>query len=153
MNSVLPVARYMTRGPYTVGPQEPLGNARRLMAKFGVRHLPVRTEGKLVGVLSDRDVQTVWMLAHAPQDALTVQDAMAEHPYSVGPQESLASVVRVMADRRIDAAIVVEDDRVVGVFTSTDAMHALADLIEGELDRADRSSRAPLRPPRRGAAR
>jgi acetoin utilization protein AcuB len=151
----LSVARYMTHGPYTVRPNEPLGNARRLMAKYTIRHLPVRAEGKLVGVLSDRDVQTVWMLAHAPQDALTVEDAMTANPYAVGPGESLAGVVRVMADRKIDAAVVVEDERVVGVFTSTDAMRALVELIEkGLADTSGRSRpRDVLRPPRRGAAR
>ena len=75
MSPVVLVSRYMTHGPYTVGPSEPLGNARRLMAKYGIRHLPVRLEGKLVGVLSDRDVQTVWLLSHAQQDALRKQAA------------------------------------------------------------------------------
>lgn len=142
----LSVARYMTHGPYTVGPNEPLGNARRLMAKYDVRHLPVRAEGKLVGVLSDRDVQTVWMLAHAPQDALKVEDAMTEHPYAVGPNERIEVVVRVMADRKIDSAVVVEDERVIGVFTATDAMHALVDLLEKDASDASLRPRAPARP-------
>ncbi len=141
MKERVPVGAYMTRGPYAVGPREPLGNARHLMMKYAIRHLPVRTEGKLVGILSDRDVGTVWLLAHAPHDELVVEDAMTPGPYAVGPDEPLADVVRVMADRKIDSTVVVEDDRIVGVFTSTDAMHALVDALEGKLPPIERHPR------------
>jgi acetoin utilization protein AcuB len=136
MNAHSPtVAEYMTRGPYAVEPSEPLGEARRLMERHGIRHLPVATHGKLVGVLSDRDLELVWMLAHGPSDALTVEDAMTEQPYTIAPDTEVSEAAREMAKRKIGSAIVVEGPRVAGVFTSTDAMVALADLLDGDSTR------------------
>lgn len=142
MNPIsLSVGHYMTPGPYVVGPKEPLGNARRLMEKYEIRHVPVWAEGKLVGVLSDRDIELVWMLAHAPPEALTVEDAMTPNPYAITPDTRLDEAVRVMAHRKIGSAVVLEQGRIVGVFTATDAMNALADVLEGKVAATDESAR------------
>ncbi|MDF2696915.1 MAG: hypothetical protein K0S65_5298 [Labilithrix sp.] len=143
----LVVGAYTPRGPYSVGPNEPLANARHLMEKYEIEELPVRTEGKLVGLVSERDLRLVWALMHPPPTTLTVEDAMKTDPYAVTPDTALDQVIRVMTDRRLDAAVVVEGGRVVGVFTAVDAMHALADLLEGKLDRVD--ARARTMPPTR----
>lgn len=129
------VTEYMTAGPYAVGPKEPLAEARKLMARHQIRHLPVTTDGKLVGILSERDLQLVWTLAHAPAERLTVEDAMTSDPYTIAPDTPIREAVRQMAQRRIGSAVVVEERRVVGVFTSVDAMHALADVLEGDVER------------------
>jgi acetoin utilization protein AcuB len=156
MNPIsLSVAQYMTPGPYVVGPKEPLGNARRLMEKYEIRHVPVWGEGKLVGVLSERDLELVWMLAHAPPESLTVEDAMTPNPYTVTPDTPLDEAVRVMAERKIGSAVVLEQGRIVGVFTSVDAMDALADVLEGRVATTDDRVRAPSlrsRRPARGRA-
>ena len=127
------VAAYTARCPYAVGPHEPLGNARRLMEKYAIRDLPVRAEGKLVGLLSERELRLVWSLLHPPPETLTVEDAMTLEPYAVPSETPLDEVVREMADRTLDAAVVLDGGRVVGVFTATDAMRALADALESTL--------------------
>jgi acetoin utilization protein AcuB len=134
-SSSLSVGHYMTRAPYAISPGDLLGAARRLMDEHAIRHLPVQVGGKLVGILSDRDLQLVWSLAHAPPEALTVEDAMTPEPYAVGPNTPLGEVVGVLSGRKIGSAVVLDGERIVGVFTSTDAMHALADVL-GD-DRAD----------------
>ncbi|MBX3260999.1 MAG: CBS domain-containing protein [Labilithrix sp.] len=144
------VAAYTARGPYAVGPHEPLGNARRLMEKYAIRDLPVRAEGKLVGLLSERDLRLVWSLAQPPPETLTVEDAMTAEPYAVTPETPLEDVVREMAERTVDAAVVLEGGRVVGVFTAADAMRALVDALEGKLTLPSDRALAAARP-RRGA--
>jgi acetoin utilization protein AcuB len=129
------VAEYMTAGPYTVGPKEPLREANRLMTTHAIRHLPVTTDGRLVGTLSDRDVELVWKLSHSPSDALTVEDAMTLEPYTTNPEIPLHEAAREMSRRKIGSAVVLEDRRVVGVLTSTDAMLALADVLDGDYTR------------------
>lgn len=155
--SSLSVAEYMTPGPYVVGPKEPLGNARRLMDKYEIRHVPVWSEGKLVGLLSERDLQLVWTLAHAPPEALTVEDAMTAEPYSVAVDTPIDETVRVMARRKIGSAVVLDKGRIVGVFTSIDAMHALADVLEGRVAIGEHGVRSAgpraRHPPRSRAAR
>ena len=143
------VAEYTARGPYTVGPKEPLDNARRLMDKYGLLHLPVRAGGKLVGLLSARELRLVWALVHPPPQSLTVEDAMAPDPYAVAPDTPLDEVVRVMAARHVDAAVVLESGQVLGVFASADAMRALADALEGRFARTGHRTRpTPARPQR-----
>jgi acetoin utilization protein AcuB len=127
------VSEYMTSGPFAVGPREPLGNARRLMDKYDLRHLPVWSEGKLVGIVSDRDLNFVQTLEHAPPDRITVGDAMTPDPYAPTPDTPLADVVRVMVDRKIGSAVVVDGGQIVGILTATDAMRALLDALGGKL--------------------
>ena len=153
-NVVTHVSEYMTSGPFAVGPSEPLANAARLMHKYDVHHLPVWTEGKLVGIISAQDVQHVRMLTAGPIDAITVEDAMTRDPYAPSPSTALVDVVRTMAERRIGSAVVVDAGRIVGVFTATDAMHVLVDALEGKLSGSLGDPRArPSRSSRRQAAR
>ena len=51
-----PASEYMTPGPLTVGPEEDVGEASAQMSARRVRHLPVVEEGKVVGLLSARDI-------------------------------------------------------------------------------------------------
>jgi acetoin utilization protein AcuB len=95
-----------------------------------IRHLPVTRSGKLVGVLSMRDMSLVATFAQAPPEAVNVEDVMVREPYVATPQTPLVEIVRAMAERKIGSAIVVEDERVVGVFTTVDALRAFAEILE-----------------------
>jgi acetoin utilization protein AcuB len=129
------VADYMTPGPYFVGPFEPLPKAHQIMREHGIRHLPVVADGTLVGILSDRDINLVQTLAHARPEEITVEDAMTSDPYVVSPDAPLNHVARVMQQRRIGSAIVVDHGGVAGVFTLTDALQALVEALEGTYTR------------------
>jgi acetoin utilization protein AcuB len=125
------VAAWMTAQPQTIGDDQPLAAARERMHQYGVRHLPVLHGGHLVGVVSTRDIAMVESLPGVDITKITVDEAMAEEPWTVGPDATLADVAAVMAERRLGTAIVVEggdSDQVVGVFTTTDALRALARL-------------------------
>jgi acetoin utilization protein AcuB len=110
--------QWMTPSPHTIGAYVSLAAARCMMADFAVGHLPVRREGELVGVITRSGVERL------PLDRLVVE-AM-EPPFCVAPTDTVESVVREMARVRTDAAIVVAANKVVGIFTATDAERALA---------------------------
>jgi acetoin utilization protein AcuB len=120
----------MTSASHTIEPAASLPSAIRLMLVHRIRHLPVTRSGKLVGVLSMRDMSLVTTFAQAPPPAVKVEDVMAREPYVATPHTPVAEVVRAMAERRIGSAIVVEDERVVGVFTTIDALRAFAEFLE-----------------------
>lgn len=141
------VAAYTPRAPYSVGPKEPLGNARRLMEKYAIHELPVRAEGKLVGLLSARDLRLLWSRPQTPPESLAVEQAMSTEPYAVASSTSLDEVVRVMLEKDVDAAVVLEEGRIVGVFTSRNAMEALLDVLEPKRTRTDERTR-PAQPGR-----
>ena len=120
------IAKYMTPLPHSIGAKQPLGRAVEFMREHRVRHLPVLHGGELVGILSDRDVVLLEGLSGALTDEILVEEAMTSEPYSVAGDVALAEVLKVMADRKIGAALVVEDNRVIGIYTSTDAVRMLA---------------------------
>ncbi|MEZ4390835.1 MAG: CBS domain-containing protein [Polyangiales bacterium] len=127
------IARYMSTTPYTVGRDQTLEVAHKLLREHHVRHLPVLEGGRLVGVISDRDLALIETLRDVDPGKVSVEDAMTQAPYTVSPDASLDEVVSTMAEHRYGSAIVVDNGKVVGVFTTVDALTALADLLHTRL--------------------
>lgn len=123
------IAKYMTAVPHSIGAKQPLGKAVEFMRDHRVRHLPVLHGGELVGILSDRDVVLLEGLSGALSDEILVEEAMTSEPYAVPGTTPLAEVLKVMADRKIGAAVVIDDNHVVGIYTSTDAVRMLAERL------------------------
>lgn len=135
MRRVPTVSEYMTRSPHWIGAREALSEARSFMTEYKIRHLPVLKEGRLVGVLSDRDLHVVQSIAQSSfevrGEAIPVEFAMTPDPYAVAPSTPVDEVARVMAERKYGSAVVIERGVVIGVFTTTDALRALADALQG----------------------
>jgi acetoin utilization protein AcuB len=68
-------------------------------------------------------------LKDADGDKLLVEEAMSPGPFAVAPDAPLADVAREMAERKYGSAVIMEGDKVIGVFTTTDALAALAALL------------------------
>jgi acetoin utilization protein AcuB len=126
------VADYMTRSPHAIGFDQPLSRAQELMSQQRIRHLPVLSGGKLVGLLSERDVAFVEGLREVDARTLRVDQAMTPIPYATTPDTPLTKVAREMFEHRYGSAVVLEDGHVIGVFTTTDALRALTDALEAK---------------------
>lgn len=120
----------MTTSPYSVGSEQKLSQAHKLMREHAIRHLPVLHGGKLVGVLSDRDLHLIETLRDVDPDKVLVEEAMSPTVYAVSPQTPLDEVVREMAHHKYGCAIVVDAGKVIGVFTTIDAMRVFAEMLE-----------------------
>jgi len=103
------------------------------MTKHEVRHLPVLDGARPVGLVSARDVAVVEGLAGADPRALAVEDVMTQVPYVAGPDAPLDEVCREMARHKYGSALVVQNQKCAGIFTTVDACQALADLLYGRL--------------------
>jgi acetoin utilization protein AcuB len=125
------VRQYMTPTPFTIGPTQSLTVARHLMLEHDVRHLPVLEGGRLAGVLSERDLLLVESMPSVNPTVVRVEEAMAQDVFAVRPDEPVADVANTMIDRKIGSAVVMEDEKVVGVFTTIDALQALRALLRG----------------------
>jgi acetoin utilization protein AcuB len=123
------VRQYMTPSPHTVARNQAVSVAHQLMRAEGIGHLPVLDGVKVVGILAERDILLVESLPGVNPTDLVVEEAMVPAPYAVTPEASLSEVVATMLERRIGSAIVTEGQRVVGVFTTVDALRALGDLL------------------------
>lgn len=124
------VRQYMTPVPHTIGRIRSLAEARRTMTDHHVRHLPVLDGGRIVGLLSERDLLLVETLPGVQPDQVRVEEAMVQDVFTVPPTMPIAEVVDSMIDRKLGSAIVTEDDHVLGVFTTIDALQALRHLLE-----------------------
>jgi acetoin utilization protein AcuB len=124
--SELTVDRFMTHCPHTIGHDQPLSAAHEMMRRYGIRHLPVLQGGKLVGMLSQRDLHFIETLSDVDPEKVPVSDAMSPETYAVGPRSSLRRVAAEMADHRYGSAVIVEKERVIGILTTVDGMRALS---------------------------
>ena len=124
------VRQYMTPTPHTIGPTSSLAAARRIMVQHQVRHLPVLDGGRIVGQLSERDLLLVESLPNVNPTEVRVEEAMVHRVFMVGPDAPIGEVIQTMIESKLGSAIVCEGERVVGVFTTIDALKALHETLE-----------------------
>jgi len=124
------IASYMTRSPVLVDRTTTMARALRTMDEQGFRHLPVVEAGNLVGCVSKRALKIVENMRGVDSAMCVVGDFILGPPYAVSPDASLREVARAMAENKYGSAVVVEGGEVVGVFTTTDALRALAAILE-----------------------
>ena len=117
----------------------PVMEARVLMQKKGIRHVLVIDDGRLVGMVTDRDIRlnmpspatslSVWELNHLLA-RLTVAEVMTATVIAIDPRRDAREAARLMIDHKIGALPVLDGDDVVGIITETDLLRALADTPE-----------------------
>jgi CBS domain-containing protein len=120
------VQEFMTVGPVVIARGRTLSEAHRVMRERAIRHLPVVEAGKLVGVVSQRDLYLLETLEGVDPSTEIVEEAMTRDAFAVPPDAPLDDVAAEMAERRIGSAVVVDRGSVIGLFTTTDALRALA---------------------------
>jgi len=130
MTKAIPhVRKYMTAAPHTVGHDQTLAFTQSMMRELHIRHLPVLDGGRLVGMISERDVALIETLRDVDATKVRVSDAMSQQVYTVGPEAPLDEVAAEMADKKYGSAVVMDNGHVVGVFTTVDGMAALSELL------------------------
>jgi len=125
----LTIRDHMTPTPQSIGKDQTLAEAHRVMRTHLCRHLPVLSGGRLVGIVSERDLHLVESLRDVNPERVSVEEAMTPDVYTVGPDAALESTALEMAQHKYGSAVVIERGRVVGVFTTTDALRALAGVL------------------------
>ena len=119
------VQRHMTLSPQVISSGHTLAQAHQVMRERNIRHLPVVDDGRLVGVVSQRDLYLLETLKGVDPGSETVKEAMSPEPFAVRPDAPLDDVALAMAERKYGSAVVVDQGVVVGVFTTVDALRAL----------------------------
>ncbi len=123
------IQKYMTPSPQVIEANMPVQAAQTMMHELRIRHLLVKESGKLVGIISDRDIKLA--SAFGSIENLTVDKAMTREPYTVSPDTPLNQVVTEMAERKYGCAIIQEaNNKIVGVFSAVDALRVLSDVLD-----------------------
>jgi acetoin utilization protein AcuB len=138
----LTIDGFMTHAPHTIGQNQTLAAAHRIMKKHHIRHLPVLAGGRLVGIASQRDLHFVETLRDVDPEKVEVSEAMTKEAFTIGPRESVRKVAAEMATHKYGCAVVMDKEHVIGVFTTIDALRALSALLESRV-RAGQNAAEP----------
>ncbi|MGE0762580.1 MAG: CBS domain-containing protein [Bdellovibrionales bacterium] len=130
MKAIPKIQKYMTTTPYAINWASTLEEAMKVMAKHEVRHLPVIKDGNMFGVVSDRDIRSILSFAGSNPTQLKVGDVCTDKPYVTKPDALLNEVATQMAREKFGSALVVDNGKLVGIFTVTDACLALSEICE-----------------------
>lgn len=122
----------MTPRPITITAQESLQGAMELMAMKRIRHLPVvDASGKLIGMVTDRDLRRVApspLFGGPPAEVegqlegTTVERVMIKSTATIGPNARLQDAMKLMVEKKYGALPVVDGVRLVGILTPIDVM-------------------------------
>ena len=127
-----------------VKPRDSVMHAREVLEEHRIRQLPVAVAGKLVGIITDRDLRDAFPSVfderfhgqRAPKDwtdpdALQVETVMSPAVLTVAPRDTLHGAAQRMIDERIGAVPVVDEDGILcGILTRSDVLKAFVSLCD-----------------------
>ncbi|NBO33828.1 MAG: CBS domain-containing protein [Actinobacteria bacterium] len=122
------ISEVMTKMPRCIESHQSLDLAGKWMNELNVRHLPVREAGKVVGILSDRDLGLMLGSdsSRKPEPKRKVEDAMISNVLTVLETQTVKDVAEQMLVHKVGSAVIAgPDGSVSGIFTDTDALKIL----------------------------
>ena len=122
------VEEFTSPATITINLNAGLDEAYKLMLSNGIRHLPVIEDGKVVGIVSERDI--IANNGRDWSDQLRVKSVMNTSILSAYLNENLGDVAYRLSKEKKGSAIVFDnDDNLYGMFTTTDALNALVEIL------------------------
>jgi len=121
------IREIMHPNPLTIEPNTPLCDAYKLMQDNGIRHLPVMENGKLVGIVTDRDLRLATsQLSKKPFDPTAEVKEIMNHPVeTTNPSDPIERATQLMRELKIGSLPVIEDLQLVGIVTGVDLLDAM----------------------------
>ncbi|MCP5095101.1 MAG: CBS domain-containing protein [Chloroflexi bacterium] len=139
---MLAVIDIMTPNPQTVTPGTVLLEVLATMSSNDLRHVPVVDKGKLVGIISDRDLRLSMnsilsegnMSNHFKWlEQFVAEQCMSDNPISIDPEASVYKAAALLHEHKISALPVVNEGELIGILTVTDLLGYLANRAERAL--------------------
>jgi acetoin utilization protein AcuB len=108
------------------------------MDDYNIRHLPVQEKGKVVGIVSERELHHIIgrSAGLAAKESIKARDVMIGDPYVVAFHTPLRDVASGMAQRHIGSAIVMRRGKLAGIFTANDACRILSEYLDAFFPRS-----------------
>lgn len=131
MKSIPTLATTMTPFPHSIDVNQPIKDAMKMMDEHGFHHLPVTEDGRLTGVLSDRDIRFLDspFSSASLDDDLYVKDVYTSRVFVVDIHDSLEDILLIMAQKHCGSALVTKNGKLAGILTQNDVFRKFADLI------------------------
>jgi acetoin utilization protein AcuB len=133
-DAMLLVKDSMAHDLATLSPDETAATALAVCRERRIRHLPVLREGRLVGIVSDRDLRSSTpalgdLDRAAALQKVQVEDVMARVVVTADPEDPIEQAANTMRERKIGCLPVLEGEELVGILTASDVMEALVYLV------------------------
>lgn len=133
---MLKVRDSMTREVATLAPEASVAQAWQLLREREVRHIPIVEDGRLVGLVSDRDLRDASPVRKSDDGGedenvfgwASMRDIMTTKPVTISPFDTIEHAAREIYDRKIGCLPVVEGGDLAGIITSSDMMRTLIEL-------------------------
>jgi CBS domain-containing protein len=131
------VQKIMMGSPVTLTPDDTLDLANNVISLGRIRHIPVVEKGKLVGLLSERDLigaaaNRIFGLNQKSKSALlkteSVKSIMKKRLVTVTPDTPIKDAARLMADKKIGCVPVISAGALVGLVTTTNVLRYLESI-------------------------
>src|SRR4051794_21253001 len=123
----------MTSNPCTIDADRSVAYAAKMMLEEDVGLAPIVEDGKLIGMLTDRDIATRVAAEGRDPDQVKVRDVASKQLITIDPTEDLDEALRKMAKHQVRRLLVVEDGRLVGVVAQADIAREGDDSQTGQL--------------------
>jgi acetoin utilization protein AcuB len=128
----------MSRPVISVSPDAPINEVLAMFKKEHIRRAPVLKDGKLVGIVSERDLLnaapssattlSIWEM-HYLVSKVKIKEVMSKKVITVSRDTPIEGAARIMADKKIGGLPVVDSDKVVGMITETDLFKVFLELM------------------------
>ncbi|HWP93718.1 MAG TPA: CBS domain-containing protein [Thermodesulfobacteriota bacterium] len=123
------VKKYMTPNPLTVRQEEDVKEVFQLLVERGIRQAPVLEDGKLVGIITDRDLRMA-VVQSSKESNLVVGDIMTPNPITVTEYTKVEEAARLICRNKFNALPVVSDKgEIVGIITTTDILEGMLEVL------------------------
>ncbi|MBT8274221.1 MAG: CBS domain-containing protein [Bacteroidia bacterium] len=132
-----PVSTIMTKDVITVNSQDELETAEHLFKTKHIRHIPVVSGEKIIGMLSYTDLLRISFADAVDEDEaevdsivynmFTIEQVMAKNLISVNSETTIKEVAEILSKREFHAIPVIDDEKLVGIVTTTDLINYLLD--------------------------
>jgi len=137
------IQQWMKHPVHCVKPLDTIAHAREIMEMHRINQLPVITGGRLVGIITDRDVRAAYpsvfdappLTAKKPRpvqtsspESVTVEMVMTPNVLTLCPHDSVPEAARLMRRERVGAVPIIENGRLVGILARSDVLDAFVAL-------------------------
>ena len=129
MKAVPTMRECMTAFPYAIDADRSVADAARMMEERRIRHLPVTFNGEVYSVITQRDIRALMDDPKGDPERMKVKSLSVIDPYIATTDEYLDVVLWEMAERRVGCAVIVEGDRVAGIYTTVDACRQFCEYL------------------------
>ena len=133
------VSGWMQHHVHVAHPHDTIEHAREVCERHRINQLPVVADGKVVGIVTDRDLRDAFPSimeesehpgrAHRETAAIKVEDVMTVNVLTIGEHEPVERAATIMRRERVGALPVVRNDRLIGILTRTDLLNALVAIV------------------------